>query len=97
MSISEYRKTIKVVTKGDASTELVNRIHMDMACNYDVMYNKVTVRAKSVSVLFNFNWPSDLADALEAKYQNWYDVEKMGITDETRINITNVDASALLE
>lgn len=66
---------LKIVTKGNASTSLVNAIHKDMLFNNNIYFNKVVVRAKSITVSLTMSMEHDKANALERKYQSWYDAE----------------------
>lgn len=71
----DTKRSLKIVTKGNVSVSLVNAIQMDMMHNYEEWFNKVTVRAKSLSLPLKMCMTGETAAMLEEKYQSWYDAE----------------------
>lgn len=70
-------KSLKIVTKGNVTTELVNSIHKDMLYNHSEYFKKIIVRAKSLTIRLGFSMDSELANTLIDKYQSWYNAEEV--------------------
>jgi len=68
-------KSIKIITKGNASVSLVNDINKDMIYNHDEYFNKVIVRGKSITVSFRMMMDEEAANNIAETYQSWYDAE----------------------